>query len=153
MKKLLSLIVVCALSFALAACGGTEIEEVKGAATCTIEQDGVSVKMVMDAKGDVVTKITQTSVMSLEGIAEEQIEQLNAILEETKASYEGIGSVEYSAELTETELVETIVIPTDEETLAAVIEAGLLPVDGEDVTALSLEMTKENLAAAGWTVE
>lgn len=50
-------------------------------------------------------------------------------------------------------MVETIVIPTDEETLKQVVEAGLLPVDDENVTELSLEQTKKNLEDTGWTFE
>ena len=50
-------------------------------------------------------------------------------------------------------MVEKIVIPTDEDTLKAAMEQGLLPVDNEDTTQLSLEATIDNLESAGWTVE
>lgn len=41
----------------------------------------------------------------------------------------------------------------DEEVLKAVIEQGLLPVEGDDVSKISLEQTRESLEASGWTVE
>ena len=50
----------------LTACGGGK--EVQNAATATLEQNGVTMTMSFDAKGDVVTKITQESVIDLPGI-------------------------------------------------------------------------------------
>ena len=50
-------------------------------------------------------------------------------------------------------LVERIVIPTDKDTLQTVVEQGLLPVDDEDVTQLSLKATTDNLEESGWTIE
>ena len=44
-------------------------------------------------------------------------------------------------------------IPTDKDTLQTVVEQGLLPVDDENVTRLSLKATTDNLEASGWTVE
>jgi len=41
----------------------------------------------------------------------------------------------------------------DEDTLKEVVEQGLLPVDDENVTQLSLEATVDNLESAGWTIE
>ena len=49
--------------------------------------------------------------------------------------------------------MEKVVIPTDKDTLQAVVKAGLLPVDNEDVTELSLEATVSSLEESGWTVK
>ena len=46
-----------------------------------------------------------------------------------------------------------IVIPTDKDTLQTVVEQGLLPVDDENVTQLSLKATTDNLEESGWTIE
>lgn len=73
-----------------------------------------------------------------------------ATAEELYGDMEGI---EYSCQESEGQMVEKIVIPTDEDTLKAAMEQGLLPVDNEDTTQLSLEATIDNLESAGWTVE
>ena len=140
-----------AVMLGLAACGGEE--EVQNAATATLEQNGVTMTMSFDAKGDVVTKITQESVMDLSGYTEEQIETLNATVDTAEETYAALENVEYSCEEEDGKLVERIVIPTDEDTLKEVVEQGLLPVDDENVTQLSLEATVDNLESAGWTIE
>lgn len=140
-----------AVMLGLAACGGEE--EVQNAATATLEQNGVTMTMSFDAKGDVVTKITQESVIDLSGYTEEQIETLNATVDTAEETYAALENVEYSCEEEDGKLVERIVIPTDEDTLKEVVEQGLLPVDDENVTQLSLEATVDNLESAGWTIE
>lgn len=151
MKKQLCAIMVGAAMLGLTACGGTE--EVKNAATATIEQNGVTMTMSFDAKGDTVTRITQESVIDLSGYTDDQIDMLNSTVEAAEETYADIENVEYSCEEEDGKLVERIVIPTDEETLKAVVEQGLLPIDDEDATRLSLKATVDNLESSGWTVE
>lgn len=151
MKKQLCALMAGAVMLGLAACGGEE--EVQNAATATLEQNGVTMTMSFDAKGDVVTKITQESVIDLSGYTEEQIETLNATVDTAEETYAALENVEYSCEEEGGKLVERIVIPTDEDTLKEVVEQGLLPVDDENVTQLSLEATVDNLESAGWTIE
>ena len=151
MKKQLCALMAGAVMLGLAACGGEE--EVQNAATATLEQNGVTMTMSFDAKGDVVTKITQESVIDLSGYTEEQIETLNATVDTAEETYAALENVEYSCEEEDGKLVERIVIPTDEDTLKEVVEQGLLPVDDENVTQLSLEATGDNLERAGWTIE
>ena len=151
MKKQLCALMADAVMLGLAACGGEE--EVQNAATATLEQNGVTMTMSFDAKGDVVTKITQESVIDLSGYTEEQIETLNATVDTAEETYAALENVEYSCEEEDGKLVERIVIPTDEDTLKEVVEQGLLPVDDENVTQLSLEATVDNLESAGWTIE
>ena len=151
MKKQLCALMAGAVMLGLPACGGEE--EVQNAATATLEQNGVTMTMSFDAKGDVVTKITQESVIDLSGYTEEQIETLNATVDTAEETYAALENVEYSCEEEDGKLVERIVIPTDEDTLKEVVEQGLLPVDDENVTQLSLEATVDNLESAGWTIE
>lgn len=151
MKKQLCAIMVGAAMLGLTACGGTE--EVKNAATATIEQNGVTMTMSFDAKGDTVTRITQESVIDLSGYTDDQIDMLNSTVEAAEETYADIENVEYSCEEEDGKLVERIVIPTDEETLKVVVEQGLLPIDDEDATRLSLKATVDNLESSGWTVE
>lgn len=151
MKKQLCALMAGAVMLGLAACGGEE--EVQNAATATLEQNGVTMTMSFDAKGDVVTNITQESVIDLSGYTEEQIETLNATVDTAEETYAALENVEYSCEEEDGKLVERIVIPTDEDTLKEVVEQGLLPVDDENVTQLSLEATVDNLESAGWTIE
>lgn len=109
--------------------------------------------MNLVAKGDKVTKLTQTSTINVEGYAEEQLEMLDATVESAKEAYGEIEGIEYSVETSDSEYVEKVVIPTDKDTLQAVVKAGLLPVDNEDVTELSLEATVSSLEESGWTVK
>ena len=146
MKKQLCALMAGAVMLGLAACGGEE--EVQNAATATLEQNGVTMTMSFDAKGDVVTKITQESVIDLSGYTEEQIETLNATVDTAEETYAALENVEYSCEEEDGKLVERIVIPSDEDTLKEVVEQGLLPVDDENVTQLSLEATVDNLESA-----
>lgn len=151
MKKIVCLLLVSLMMISVTAC--KEEEEVKGAGKATLEQNGVTTTMTFDAKGDTITKVTQTSAMSIEGFSEEQLQMIRDAVADAEASYKEIGSVEYTTEEKDGQFVETIVIPTDEETLEAVISAGILPVDGDDVTELSLEQTEKSLGDAGWTIE
>lgn len=151
MKKQLCALMAGAVMLGLAACSGEE--EVQNAATATLEQNGVTMTMSFDAKGDVVTKITRESVIDLSGYTEEQIETLNTTVDTAEETYAALENVEYSCEEEDGKLVERIIIPTDEDTLKEVVEQGLLPVDDENVTQLSLESTVDNLESAGWTIE
>ena len=151
MRKLMCVMLSCMMLLGLTACGGEE--EVKNAAVGTFEQNGITITMSFDAKGDKVTRLTQKSVIPTEGYTEEQLQALREVVDQAAATYDDFESVEYTSEEEEGQMVETIVIPTDEETLKPVVEAGLLPVDDENVTELSLEQTKKNLEDTGWTFE
>ena len=151
MRKLMCVMLSCMMLLGLTACGGEE--EVKNAAVGTFEQNGITITMSFDAKGDKVTRLTQKSVIPTEGYTEEHLQALREVVDQAAATYDDFESVEYTSEEEEGQMVETIVIPTDEETLKQVVEAGLLPVDDENVTELSLEQTKKNLEDTGWTFE
>ena len=151
MKKLIGMLLVCCMAVSLFACGGKEPQS----ATCTTEQDGVLVTMVFDAEGDKVTKITQTSSLSIEGLSEDIIESVKEAVDDTAKTYDAIDGVEYSSEITDTELTEKIVINADKDTLKEVISQGLLPIEGDDdnVSVLSFSESIKALEDAGWTVE
>ena len=136
-------------------CGAYSIvaEEKKRQQHWTLEQNGVVIEMNLVAKGDKVTKLTQTSTINVEGYAEEQLDMLDATVESAKEAYGEIEGIEYSVETSDSEYVEKVIIPTDKATLQAVVKAGLLPVDNEDVTELSLEATVSSLEESGWTVK
>lgn len=151
MKKLLCALLTGVVVLGLTACGGEE--EVQGAAVATLEQNGVTMTMTFDAKGDTVTRITQESTIDLSNFTEEQIEAVRTTVESAEDIYNELDGVEYSCEEQDGQLVEVIVIPTEGDTLQAVVEQGLLPVDNENLTQLSLEATIENLESSGWTIE
>ena len=151
MKKKLCALLACTVMLGLSACGGEE--EVKNAAVAKIEQDGVSMSMSFDAKGDTVTRITQESVIDISGFTEDQIAALDAAVASAEEIYAELDGVEYSSEQSDGQFVETIVIPTEGDILQAVVEQGILPVDNEELTELSLESTVDNLESSGWTIE
>ena len=84
---------------------------------------------------------------------DEMIDMLDSTVETAEETYADIEGVEYSCEQEDGKLVEKIVIPTDKDTLQTVVEQGLLPVDDENVTQLSLKATTDNLEESGWTIE
>lgn len=151
MKKKLCALLACTVMLGLSACGGEE--EVKNAAVAKIEQDGVSMSMSFDAKGDTVTRITQESVIDISRFTEDQIAALDAAVASAEEIYAELDGVEYSSEQSDGQFVETIVIPTEGDILKAVVEQGILPVDNEELTELSLESTVDNLESSGWTIE
>ena len=150
MKKSVCVLAACIFMCGLTACSQ---EEVQNAATATIEQNGVTMSMVFDAKGDTVTKITQESVIDLTGYTEEEIAAVNSTVEAAKEIYAELDGIEYSTEEKDGQIIEKIVMPTDEETLEVMIDQGLLPVSDENITQLSLDATLENLESSGWTIE
>ena len=135
MKKSVCVLASCIFMSGLTACSQ---EEVQNAATATIEQNGVTMSMVFDAKGDTVTKITQESVIDLTGYTEEEIDAVNSTVEAAKEVYADLDGIEYSTEQKDGKIIEKIVMPTDEETLEMMIDQGLLPVSDENITQLSL---------------
>lgn len=144
-------LVISILMLGLAACGN---KAVKDAAACSIEQNGITVRMSFDTKGDQIVKIKQTSTTNLVGYTEEQIASVQEEVSAIAAEYEGIDGVSYRNEQSDTEITEQIEINvTKEKTVTALIKAGLFPVDGDEVTYLSLEATLEALKEAGWTIE
>ncbi len=146
MKKVWKLMVVCIGVLMIAGCGGKE-QTVKLA----IEQNGAKVESELEAKGDIVTKMTQTTVLNLADYSEEQI----AAMEQTAMSYEetlNVEGAEYTYEITDTELKEVMSFDfTNKDMIKSLAGTGMLPVDGEgDV--VSLKLTVENLESSGMEV-
>ena len=151
MKKITGILVACILVLGLSACKA-ELKEDVGA--CTIEQNGVSIRMSFDAEGDKIVKVKQESVINMEGYTDEDKAMIQESVEQMAESYSGLEGVSYNIEENGEELTEKIEMNVgDKETLKAVIKAGLLPVDDENVEKLSLEKTLEGLGSSGWTVE
>lgn len=144
---IVGVLLVCTM-IAMVGCGAK-----KQTATCTLEQDGLKYEMVLDAEGDKITKITQTSSVSLEGITEEQIASLDENIAQIKEEYEAINGVKYNSEKSDKELKEIVEIDTsNKDTLKAAIDNGILPVEGNESN-LSFKATKESMADLGWTVK
>lgn len=103
MKKSVCVLAACIFMSGLTACSQ---EEVQNAATATIEQNGVTMSMVFDAKGDTVTKITQESVIDLTGYTEEEIDAVNSTVEAAKEVYADLDGIEYSTEQKDGKIIE-----------------------------------------------
>ncbi len=151
MKKILPVVLTILCMLSLVACGGTE--ETKNALVLTYDEaDIIHVEMAFDAKEDVVTRITQNTTVDLSKFTEDQIAQLEQAADTSKVQFDKIKGVEYSRERKDNKLLEKIVIPTDKETLKAVIDAGLLPVEG-NAGQLSVSKSKETMTKSGWKVK
>ena len=147
MKRFISFMLALVLMCSLTACNQKNMKTV----TLHIEDSGVLGQYVLEAEDNVVNKITQITTMDCTGFVEEQF----AIIEEAVATYteiyEAIEGVTYKVEISETSMVETLVIDaTNENTLATLAEQGLMPLDeGEHI---ALDQTVESMCAEGWTV-
>ena len=105
MRKLMCVMLSCMMLLGLTACGGEE--EVKNAAVGTFEQNGITITMSFDAKGDKVTRLTQKSVIPTEGYTEEQLQALREVVDQAAATYDDFESVEYTSEEEEGQMVDT----------------------------------------------
>lgn len=147
-KKIVSLVLVGLMVFLMTACGAKE-----KSAVLTYEQTGVLMEYRIDAKGDVVQKITQTSTLDCSAFSEDQVAAIEASLVEYADTYEKMDGVEYSSSKSGDAIVETIIIDaTNGDTLGELADAGLLPIEG-DASKISLSKTIDNLEEQGWTLK
>lgn len=147
MKKVLSILTVFCMLLALTGCGAKEQK-----ASCVLEQNGVELRINFEAKGDVITKMTQISTIHMDQLSDAQVEAVRKGIEQAKEGYASIDKVDYSIEDSGTLLVETITINTDAETIKALSEKKLLPVQGSS-NQLSLKNSLENFEKQGYTIE
>lgn len=151
MKKFLCVILSCLMLLSLVACGS---EDPTTTTTLTMTQNGVTIDYELEAKGDVVVKITQTSTLDGSLFTEEQIDAMLEAATEYEATYEAIDGVTYTLEENGGNLVETITIDASSaDTIQALSDSGMLPVDTEGATSISLEKTVENLESLGMTIK
>lgn len=149
MKKVLGFVLAGMMLVLCAACGSPK----KETGVCTYEQDGYTVKFILEAENDVVQKITQVSTLDISLYTEDDVALIEESMDEFKQVYAEINGVEYSVEYTDTELAETIVIDaSNSETMETLAENDLLPIEGEG-TKISLAKTVESLESQGWTAE
>lgn len=147
-KKIVSLVLAGLMVFLMTACGAKE-----ETAVLTYEQMGVLIEYRMDAKGDVVQKITQTSTLDCSAFSDDQVAVIEASLDEYAETYKKMDGVEYSSSKTGAVIVETIIIDaTNKDTLEDLVKAGLLPIEGE-TSKISLSKTIDNLEDQGWTLK
>ncbi len=144
MKKILSVIVAGMMILALAACG-TKVEETT--VTLVGEQNGAKIEYTMFAKGDLVQKVEQ--VMSTDVSAYEDTD-LQMAIANVKAQYDAIPGVEYTSNVADGILTETIVMDfSNENTAKQISEAGLMDMDGEGK--ISLQKTIDKMKELGFT--
>ena len=146
MKKFLCAILAALMVLSMAACSSSEPQTV----VLTMEQNGVSIDYQLDAKGDIVQKITQTTTMDCSAYTEDQIAAVEEAVAQYEAAYNAIEGVTYTAGLEDTDFEKTIIIDTtDEDTISELSAQGLVPVEGEGL--ISLEKTVELMKEQGFT--
>lgn len=150
MKKILCAILASLMLLSLTACGSAETETV----VLTMEQNGTVIDYTLEAKGDTVQKIIQTSTIDCSAFSEDEIAIIESAADEYAATYADFEGVTYSMKVEDTDLVETIIIDTtNKDTLQGLSNEGLLPIEGNNADSISLEKTIENLEALGMTVK
>ena len=136
MKKLFTLMLALLFVFSFTACGKSEPQTV----TLHIEDSGVISQYVMEADGDVVHTIKQTTTMDCTGFVEEQFNIIDEAVAQYQAIYDAIEGVTYSVEVTETSMIEFLTIDASNmDTIKALSDQGLMPVEDGDF--ISLEQT------------
>ena len=147
MKKLLCVLLSAMMLLAMTACGGKE-----QTALLTYDASGVAMEYQLEAKGDIVHTITQTSTIDCSVYTDEQIAMIEESVAQYQAQYDAIDGVTYKAEVSGTNFIETIKIDaSNEDTLNTLSSLGLLPIEG-DSSSVSLEKTVDNLVGQGWVV-
>jgi len=132
----------------LIGCGSTKEQSV----TLTNESSGVKVDMLLEAKGDTLQKMTQTSTLDISAYGEEYVDLFQEQIDLAEEKFEGITGATYSYDYGDTELKEIITIDmTDTDSLDKLSNENLLPIEGT-TSKVSLEKTKESLVGQGWTV-
>lgn len=148
MKKIICTILATIMVLSMVACASEKTVVMTSEDTAS----GVSYEVEFEAKGDIIQTVTQKSTIDLSLYSSEQIEAMSAELDRLKTQYEEIDGVTYTAEVTDTMLVETIVIDaTSDSTLEEISDAGLLDLEGE-ANAISLEKTIDSFESMGFTV-
>lgn len=150
-KKVFSYGLAGLMALSLTACGAVKEQSV----TLVYEQEGVSMEYTLDATGDIVHTITQVSSVDCSLYTEEQVEMIQASIEEYAGVYEAYEGVEYTSSVEDGFMSETIKIDvSDKDTIDELSESGLLPIEGDgEVSLISLEKTVESLEGQGWTVQ
>lgn len=144
-KRVISVLVLCALVAMLTACGGKE-----ETTTCRLEQEDVIMEIKIDAKGDIITKWTQTSTIT--NLDEDVKAVLESVVDELKAGYDGYSNVEYTTKFENDSFIEVVAIDmTDKDGVKKLVDEGLLPVEG-NASRLSMKQTVENLKSQGYVV-
>ena len=149
MKKLLSIMIVAIMALSLIACGGPEPQT----ATLKYEENGVVLEYTIDAADDEVEKITQVSTLDCSIYSEDELTLLEETLDEYAKIYEEYEAVTYSSEISDSNMIETIVIDvTNLDQMKELAEAGLVPLDDPDASFISFDKTIESLQSQGWTL-
>lgn len=155
MFKRISAILLSGMMVAsLAGCGSQKEE--KAVLRCKQEQQGYTVEMVFDAKGDKATRLTQTSTLDVAELPQEALDAVDESLKKMEDTYKEMKGVDYSYKKEESKIVETIVIDLSEETIKSMSESGLLPIQSNSdkpVKMISIKQSRESLKENGWTIE
>lgn len=150
MKRMFCMLLATLMILSMIGCGGTEQSKTL---RYEDEESGITMEYKMDAKGDIVHTITQTSLLDCSAYSEEEIAEIEELLAQTIASYEEYEGVTYDSSMTDATLTEIITIDaSDSDTLTALSDAGLLPIDG-NASKISLKKTVEALESQGWVVQ
>ena len=147
MKKIVTLVLTCLFVLSFTGCNQAKTEKI----TLHIEDSGVIGQYVLEAKDNVVHTITQTTTMDCTGFVEEQFAIIEEAIDEYKGIYDAIDGVTYNVEVTETSMVETLIIDTTNmETIKSLSSQGLMPVGDGDF--IALDETVESMCTDGWIV-
>ncbi len=131
MKKIISACLMAAI--VLAGCSSSATTTT----ICTLEQEGLSGTVTLEAKGDKVTKQTESVLIPTNGATPEDIEKTKSTLEQM---YGGLEGVTMNFEEKDGKFLLETVIDYSKADLAKLSESGLIEAEGK-VAYISLKET------------
>lgn len=149
LKKLAALMMAVVMVFAMTACGAEQsltVEMVQDASGVTVTDT-----ITMDAKGDIVQKMTEKIVVDISGFDATQKEAIAEIYDELVVMYQSVEGVECTGTVTDDSYTMDIVIDATGSAPAELAEQGLLQMEGNS-DRISLKSSKASFEASGYTV-
>ena len=150
LRKIAVLMVALVMAFAMTACGG---KEQSVSYQLVQESDGLVVtdNITLDAKGDVVQKMTEKIVVDTTAFDATQKEAINAVYDEMVAMYQAVDGVECTGTAAENSYTIDIVIDATGSAVEELAAQGLLQMEGTG-NGISLKASQAGFEASGYTI-
>lgn len=150
LRKMAAGVLTLVMAFVLTACGG---QEQTVSYRMVQEQDGLKLtdEITLEAKGDIVQKMTEKIIVDTTVFDDAQKEQINVVYDEMVAMYQGVEGVECTGTAGENDYTINIVVDATGSAVEELAELGLLQIEG-DANGISLKASQEAFEASGYTI-
>lgn len=146
MKKWMIICLTLLISFTLAACGSGE----ESTTVLQTEQNGVTIKITLEAEGDKVVEQTADNIITYEALGLSSKEEAEAAFSEVNETFQGVEGVTHNMEFQDDQAVETLVVDYETADLEEVAQLEGSTFEDTDADFISLEKTIEMLESQGF---